>query len=213
MITPSYSFHKNCHRGNIQVFKKGLVTVYGGGQSRGAEYTPEYVILDIGAGVGPFFILRGIVLPKFLSRAPELRVIEVDWPDYGIPFLDAKDWQNLVADLIGIAKKEEGLSLLVSCTGGHGRTGTALAILAHFFGVGSKDFGQYVRDNYCQEAIESKSQIEYIQEMTGTKTKIKPNEPPPMVYQSYQFGKDKKDKDGKSESLPDDLWKDWEQPL
>lgn len=54
----------------------------------------------------------------------------------------------------------------IGCIGGHGRTGTVLAALvARFLGVA--DAITYVRDNYCQKAVESQVQIDFLAKHFG----------------------------------------------
>lgn len=56
-----------------------------------------------------------------------------------------------------IAKKK----VHMGCIGGHGRTGTVFAALvAHM--MGRTDAIQYVRENYCVKAVESKVQVEFL---------------------------------------------------
>lgn len=54
----------------------------------------------------------------------------------------------------------------VGCIGGHGRTGTVFAALVAVL-MGKKDAIQYVRDNYCQKAVESQSQIAFLMKHYG----------------------------------------------
>jgi hypothetical protein len=55
--------------------------------------------------------------------------------------------------------------------GGHGRTGTTLAILAHLSGAcGTADPVQWVRETYCQDAVETRSQIDYLVHEIGLTT-------------------------------------------
>jgi hypothetical protein len=62
---------------------------------------------------------------------------------------------------------EAGRKVHCGCIGGHGRTGTFLAALVSDFGV--EDAVTYVRENYCQKAVESKSQMDFLQEHFGIK--------------------------------------------
>jgi hypothetical protein len=62
----------------------------------------------------------------------------------------------------------EGKRIHIGCMGGHGRTGTVLAALVKEM-TGNEDAGQWVRDNYCKKAIESKVQIEFLHEHYGIK--------------------------------------------
>lgn len=104
-------------------------------------------------------------------------VVRLDWPDMSIPDMTRADWQWLSGRLRALRRP-----LHVSCAMGHGRTGTCLAILAHFWGQIPRkaDPVQWVRDAYCQDAIETVSQIAYIERMTGRTVKAKAM-PPTMI--------------------------------
>ena len=52
----------------------------------------------------------------------------------------------------------------IACMGGHGRTGTYLASLMVRLGWGPTDAIEYIRNNYCKKAIETKPQEELIRE-------------------------------------------------
>lgn len=56
---------------------------------------------------------------------------------------------------------QAGKKVHAGCIGGHGRTGTFLAALvAH--ATGNKDAITYVRENYCDHAVESAEQVEFL---------------------------------------------------
>jgi len=75
-------------------------------------------------------------------------------------------WKSLVNAIKGLS--EEG-DIGIYCYGGHGRTGTALSILASLSGnvPEKEDAVDWVRRNYCPEAVESWVQIDYIKQVTG----------------------------------------------
>lgn len=54
-----------------------------------------------------------------------------------------------------------GKKVFVGCIGGHGRTGTVFAALVTFM-TGNKDSIGYVRKNYCEKAVESATQINFL---------------------------------------------------
>lgn len=58
--------------------------------------------------------------------------------------------------------------VFVGCIGGHGRTGVVLSAL-HAHMTGAKDSVKYVRDNYCQKAVETSSQMEFLHKHFGIK--------------------------------------------
>ena len=74
-----------------------------------------------------------------------------------------KDFKALVAWTK--TQLEEGKKVHCGCVGGHGRTGTFLAALCSEFG--EKDAIAYVRKNYCEKAVESSSQTQFLAEHFG----------------------------------------------
>jgi len=76
----------------------------------------------------------------------------------------AQDWEALANDLLALKKP-----VFVACLGGHGRTGTALAILLDLWGAipSDEDPVRFVRTAYCPEAVETQGQYEYVAKMTG----------------------------------------------
>jgi len=99
-----------------------------------------------------------------LKPADEMRL---EWPDQGFPGLNAKFWTDFTDWTVKHYKK-----LVVFCVGGHGRTGTAIAcILMAACKAGmlkKKTFGdaeavsEWIWDKYCDKAIESKTQDDYL---------------------------------------------------
>lgn len=71
--------------------------------------------------------------------------------------------------LVSWTKKqmEDGRKVHCGCIGGHGRTGMFLAALVSEFG--EKDAISYVREHYCQKAVESSEQVEFLGEHFGIK--------------------------------------------
>lgn len=106
------------------------------------------------------------LLPKALLTWEPPPCVGIDWPDGGIPALSAEWWDTLATALREI-KGDTGLC----CMGGHGRTGTMLAILAVKFGKVKKEDCpvEWVRERYCKKAVETNSQLDYIERVTGAK--------------------------------------------
>lgn len=95
--------------------------------------------------------------------SPKYTEVVLDWPDMGVVNL-GKDFWAAFTDYVRKEKKK----VVVFCVGGHGRTGTALAVLLHnFLGWSAEESIKWVRKNYCNKTIETVSQMEYVYEMTG----------------------------------------------
>lgn len=113
------------------------------------------------------------MLPEKLWSYRDRAVLTIDWPDYGTPLL-GRDWWDCLIETIG--KLPEGSKVGVYCQGGHGRTGTFLSILLYLAGI--VPFGSdpvaYVREHYDKLAVESDSQLNYIEAITGVDVKVRP---------------------------------------
>ena len=80
------------------------------------------------------------------------------WPDFRLPADEAdvlptltEAWQRAAAERVEVA-----------CTGGHGRTGTALACLAILDGIPSTGAVAFVREHYDPHAVETRGQRRYV---------------------------------------------------
>lgn len=86
---------------------------------------------------------------------PSCLAYVIEWPDFGIPTY----WQKAAEAIIDTFNKaSDGLWVEVGCIGGHGRTGTALACMAVLGGMTSFEAVKFVREAYCEHAIESTDQ-------------------------------------------------------
>ena len=156
---------RRCHWGNTFAFQWQGLNFYGAGSFRGLNADGMDVIIDCGANVQQHTDLhhRGNPLPS-----PQ-QIIGIDWPDGGTPAFTGKNWRSLVEDLKHLKSRsdKETLHVLVCCVGGHGRTGTALAILAALTGVAPEDPVLYIRKEYCRKAVETRSQCRYIKKIAN----------------------------------------------
>ena len=174
---PNYHFSKaECHKGNKKVFETDKLIIYGGGINRGAQ--PELVDISINltgrAEIEPIEIVLNAKAKELLGDIekfqPEVAEIIIDWPDMGVISAPKLWWEMLIKRIENAAHKEKKkLSVLVHCIGGHGRTGTALAIMGCLLGLipENKCPVEFIRKNYCQNAIETYPQIDYIERITG----------------------------------------------
>jgi hypothetical protein len=91
--------------------------------------------------------------------APPWPHTHVEWPDFGVP-ADLDGFRAALADALERARRGEIVEL--GCLGGHGRTGTALACLAILTGTPTNEAVEWVRANYCENAIETDEQLRLV---------------------------------------------------
>jgi Protein-tyrosine phosphatase len=82
----------------------------------------------------------------------------VCWPDFGLPS-DPTAAQDALREAWARAETER---VEITCAGGHGRTGTALACLAVLDGVPGREAVCYVRAHYAARAVETPGQRRYV---------------------------------------------------
>lgn len=158
MINRAYMGRLNCHKtGNTLVGTKP-VAVYASGVAHGVVALTKGVHINLGPqenGLGSgYAVTPGNILG--LPKPSDMRnEILVNWPDFGSPQCGTKFWQILAERI-----KARHMPILVYCFGGHGRTGTALSILYGLWG--QSDPISHIRKVYCNEAVESPEQIDYI---------------------------------------------------
>ena len=153
-----------------KVFGKGKLEVWGGAITNWADANPD-VVIDLTGKLLPSEVsvlsLHGFEEePSWAKLARSPRLISIGWPDMGVPPLPKKFWEELAAWL-----KKEGGVVYVGCTGGRGRTGSALAILGGLI-KGWKRPIKAIRERYSQDAVETESQVRYVQMVTGTSERV-----------------------------------------
>ncbi len=115
------------------------------------------------------------LLPKTIFEQ-NIPVLLIDWRDGTAHSLDRNWWDTLIEE---ISNLPSGSSVAVCCVGGTGRTGTVLAILAGLSGqVGpvEDDPVKWIRDNYYDDAVETETQLWYIEDVTGLPVLVYPSE-------------------------------------
>lgn len=171
-----------CHTGNIEVMNLGEFSIFGGGEFKGCYPPMNGIVVDCGDVFTIDSIKSTMKLPKTLMDSAKRThdIIQIDWTDGKSLDLEYEFWKNLTDFLL-----EQNRDVLVCCMGGHGRTGTTLSILADMFGFvdTNDDPVRFVRNNYCYKAVETQSQAEYIEYITGKEVKEIP------YYNHYGMGK------------------------
>lgn len=108
-------------------------------------------------------------LTKWSNGGSTFTEVMLDWPDYGVVSFPLQFWLDLVEHI-----QTKKLKLLVFCVGGHGRTGTAVAsFLIAALGWDGEKATKWVRESYCERAIESKKQEDYILNLSAEMTSRK----------------------------------------
>ena len=151
--------YSTCHYGNKKAFSYMEIAFYGAGLNRGLSLNPEWINIILDRNIRPNIVISNINpanLSKFIYPT-----IEIEWEDFDVPDLPKDFWTELKEFIISNKK-----DVLFCCLGGHGRTGTALAIMAGLLKLHNNPV-EFIRKNYCCEAIETLEQIEYIREITG----------------------------------------------
>ncbi|QGN35299.1 protein phosphatase [Microlunatus sp. Gsoil 973] len=87
----------------------------------------------------------------------------LSWPDFGLPD-DSAAVLGKLRSLMDQARHGEQVE--IGCLGGHGRTGTALAVLAVLAGHPAADAVAWVRIHYCPMAVETAEQEAYVESLT-----------------------------------------------
>lgn len=171
--------YRDCHSGPVKIFQSGKAAIWAGSGDEVLSSSLEWALLFSLAGVQPKDPVRYNPEAEWLPEA--LRVVKVpptlglEWADRGIPkFPGDAAWWHLLADTIATLDGNVG----IYCMGGHGRTGTALAILACLLGAVPEKVCpvEWTRGLYCKEAVESLEQVEYIERITGRKVTAKPSD-------------------------------------
>lgn len=125
------------------------------------------------------------LLPEAVFAWEPPPCLGIDWPDRGIPTLN-RAWWIEVAEALRAINGNVGLC----CFGGHGRTGTMLAILAGLLGRVKKGACPvaWVRAAYCKAAVESDAQLDYIEYVTGLKVPSEPSDTPHTALSAPNYG-------------------------
>ena len=139
--------------------KDGLV-IYGG-----SCITPAVPDADVYVGLDSGMTFAG---KRYPWNEGGKAVVETLFkiPDMGTP-TDTAGFKKMIAWLV--TQVEAGKKVHVGCIGGHGRTGMVLAALVSVM-LGEKNAIQYVRQHYCQKAVEAECQVKFLMTQFGVGT-------------------------------------------
>ena len=170
-----------CHTGQNKIFTTTSgIDVYGGGRNRSGGWWKCSPMVDL--AIGPDETMRptnksilagGTIVPdgwacdQFVGRIdPPKYIIDMDFPDFGVPQVQDLFWYALCDDIL-----EHGIkSVSTQCAGGHGRTGVQLCILYYLLNdddvkqsvTSAKQLIELIRELHCHHAVETDEQQKYI---------------------------------------------------
>ncbi len=90
------------------------------------------------------------------------RRIMIDWPDYRLPRRTAQAAEQLY----GAWQMADSELVEITCRGGVGRTGTALAMIAMFEGMSACEAIDFVRSRYNEQSVQSHAQRGFIMDFS-----------------------------------------------
>jgi hypothetical protein len=173
MTTPT----KDCHKDGLYLFNIGQAKIHAG--SRRTHYGDFQLCINLlGSSEQDFIISCNKEIGSKFKKTQDILHIKqkpeiiFNWPDGSAPTLSKKEWQIFIKELSAI----EG-NVLIHCWGGHGRTGTLLAILGFLSGTLKGDCIKQIRNLYCEKAVETEVQFAYLKGTIGITTKEKASKP------------------------------------
>lgn len=113
-------------------------------------------------------VLTGMMVPpESLELNHCIPTVTLNWEDFSLPVMKLSFWTDFYRTFIENSNRSR--KIIVTCMGGHGRTGTALAaiLLASRKFTGYRKTIDFVRSNYCEEAIETEDQELYLKNLSN----------------------------------------------
>jgi hypothetical protein len=158
-VTPGLPAIRTCEHGTPRLIHVGTPNIWVGKVTAAPDVKPGTVILNLSGSPARGPVTARGILPLSLQSP----VIEIRWADFSIPALDAGQWTDLAVLL------SEQTDIFICCDGCHGRTGTALAILAGLWKLVPENVDPvaWVRKQHCEEAVETTGQLKYVEKITG----------------------------------------------
>lgn len=191
IYSPQTGGYKFCDHWREEV-KVGKFTVLASGYRAGSKTKDKmldppvpdagvYLYPDWGKKLSPFMSC-GMATP---TKGPWPFIVAA-WPDMSV--MSAEDEGKLVDTTEKLVR--QGKKVEIACMGGHGRTGTLLAMLkVRIGGMKANAAIKAVREEYCEKVVESVSQIEAVYDVAGEERPKKPEIQPSKSYStSYSYG-------------------------
>lgn len=164
---------EKCHYGNVETFP-GL---FFGGLTRGVNFKGINLAIPLVENFPS--ALEEIKFKgdneklKKLAKISNIEVLHLPIQDYSTPSFNL-DWEEL-AKVIHEDYLAKDKKVVIFCQGGHGRTGLVGSIIVYFlaklfpesYSLEGKNSVEFLRDKYCEKIVETQSQIDYIQSVTG----------------------------------------------
>jgi len=167
--------YKECHKGNTLLLTStdGKGGLYAAGFLRGIDINGYYVI-DL---TGSKYKAKKTEIEVYdeVSEAAFSSVLSVEettanplgWlslpiEDMQVPDFGLKTWAALADDILKLMNEDK--KIVITCLGGHGRTGVACAIIGYLLaseGVGDNPV-EWIRKVHCEQAVETTAQVDYV---------------------------------------------------
>lgn len=170
-----------CHSGTKAILSYGNATLYAGGEVRrgrpdtgwaaidlasipAVDYFEDYDMVTGMNESGKEAFSNTLSVARRYNAGPRL---SFPIPDYGVPQVGLDVWETLANDIATLM--EQGTNVYIGCTGGHGRTGLAVSIIAGLLrsDITLDDPVTWLREVYCDNAVETSEQIQYVFDILG----------------------------------------------
>lgn len=140
--------------GTWDVRRAGVVVLPDGRSVRGRG------LRDGATSVGDDAPELGLYLTAREHREPGWESWWIRWPDFRLPH----STPDALAALRDAFERAATTKVEIACSGGTGRTGTAIAVLARYAGLPAEDVVTWVRRSYRAGAVETPGQRRFVRE-------------------------------------------------
>ena len=107
----------------------------------------------------------GVYLLKKPPPATPWTSVWIRWPDFRLP----SDQDDAFAALVEAFDRSTDERVEIACHGGHGRTGSAIAVMAILSGVDPKSVVTWVREAYNPRAVETPWQRRWLRNLDASR--------------------------------------------